>query len=208
MCSEGEGGVVRTGGSRKRQAVGEGTDHEMAREAWGSEMKKKLSRQGAVLGVSLVALFAARPAQGPDADRSAIRDHIHAIFEAYKRQDGRTIRATHTEDWTGFLGSSRGILRGIDDYMETAERSMEKTLLLDYEITDMEIQVHGDVALVYYVADIRVLDRPTGEERSVPLRSLDVYRRGPDGWNQAGSHIGVIPSVDGSSPWAEPSGRD
>lgn len=172
----------------------------------GVQMNKKFSPQGALLSVTVVSLLVPNPAQGPDEDRSAIRKHVHSIFEAYKRQDSATIRATHTRDWTGFLGSSRTILRGIDDYMETAERSMEKTLLRDYEITDMEIQLYGDIALVYYIADIRVLDRPTGEERNVPLRSLDVYRKGADGWNQTGSHIGVIPGADPSSPWAEPGG--
>jgi len=30
--------------------------------------------------------------------------------------------------------------------------------------------------------------------RSIPLRSIDIYRRESDSWIQAGSHITVIPS--------------
>lgn len=141
-------------------------------------------------------------AQESEMDRQAITQHLYSIFEAYKRQDSQTIRATHTEDWTGFLGQSRTIINGIAEYMDNAERSMDKTLLLDYEITDIVIQLYGEIAVVYYTAEIRVRDNRSGEERDVPLRSLDIYRKDRRGWNQAGSHIGVVPETSQTSPWA------
>lgn len=60
-----------------------------------------------------------------EADRKAIREHIDMIFQAYIRKDRTTIRATHAADWRGFLTSSRSIIRGIDQYMQTAERFLQ-----------------------------------------------------------------------------------
>ncbi len=127
-------------------------------------------------------------------DREAILAHIHSIFQAYLRKDRATIRHTHTADWTGFQGPSVKIERGIEDYMINAERSLQAFDGTGYEILDTEIQLYGDVAVVYYVAryDYRTA---AGETGSLPLRSVDVYRRKGGEWNQAGSHITPIPSA-------------
>ena len=126
-------------------------------------------------------------------DRAAILDHIHQIFRAYVRQDRAAIRRLHTDDWIGFQGPSVAIERGIEAYLRNAEKSLQHLRGTGYELLDHEVQLHGDLALVWYVARYDALD---GEGRAValPLRSVDLYRRGPDGWNQCGSHISVIPA--------------
>ena len=126
-------------------------------------------------------------------DREEILNHIRGIFQAYLRKDRDAIRRMHTDDWIGFQGPSTKIERGLDDYMKNAETSLQNLHGTGFEILDHEIRFHADVALVYYVAryDYRDAD---GSEHSVPLRSVDIYRRDPEGWNQAGSHITVIPS--------------
>lgn len=128
-------------------------------------------------------------------DREEILNHIHGIFQAFIKKDRDALRRLHTGDWVGFLGPSREIERGIDAYMKHAENSLARFHGTGYELLDTEVQIHGNLALVYYVAryDYRDDDGRTG---SIPLRSVDVYRRGPDGWNQAGSHIGPIPHDD------------
>ena len=133
-------------------------------------------------------------AAGTEQDRAEILAHIRTIFEAYIRRDRETIRRTHTPDWTGFQNPSTRIERGLDDYMRNAETSLRTLRGTGFEILDSDVQVHGDRAVVFYVAryDYAREDRSAG---SVPLRSVDLYRREPGGWIQHGSHIGVIPAV-------------
>ena len=133
-------------------------------------------------------------------DREQVLSHIHGIFQAYLRQDREAIRRSHTADWTGFQGPSTGIERGLDAYMKNADSSLERFHGTGYELRDTEVQIHGDIALVYYVADYDYRERKTGETGTIPLRALDVYRREADGWNQCGSHITPIPSQPSWTP--------
>ena len=132
-------------------------------------------------------------------DRDMILEHIDSIFQAYIRRDRDAIRRLHTDDWIGFQGPSRSIERGIDAHMKSADASLEHLRGTGYEILDSEVQVFGDLALVFYVAryDYRDMD---DKEGSIPLRSIDIYRRDKGEWNQAGSHISVIPA---SGTWDE-----
>ncbi len=127
-----------------------------------------------------------------ESDSEQIIGHIRSIFEAFLRQDRDAIRRLHTSDWTGFQGPSVKIERGIDAYMVNAESSLQNLHGVGYELIDTEVQIHGDIAIVYYVARYDYRDRE-GHEGSAPLRSVDIYRRENGVWNQAGSHITVIP---------------
>ncbi len=133
-------------------------------------------------------------AQQTERDQEEIIEHIHGIFEAYLRQDRNAIRRTHTRDWTGFQGPSAKIERGIEDYMKNAEKSLTTLRGTAYELLDTEVQIHGDIGIVYYVARYDFVDKDD-KAGSMPLRSVDIYRREADGWIQCGSHIGVIPSA-------------
>jgi ketosteroid isomerase-like protein len=127
-------------------------------------------------------------------DQQQILAHIDSIFRAYLRKDRETIRNTRTKDWTGFQGPSTKIERGIDDYMINAEKSLTQIDGTGYELLDHEIQIYGDIGIVYYVARYDYRDK-TGHEGSVPLRSVDIYRRIGGQWTQIGSHIGTIPAT-------------
>ena len=98
-------------------------------------------------------------------------------------------------------GPSTTIERGIDAHMKNADASLEHFQGTGYEILDSEIQLFGDLALVFYVARYDYRDME-GKEGSIPLRSIDIYRREEGEWNQAGSHISVIPA---SGSWGESS---
>ena len=128
-----------------------------------------------------------------DKDREQILAHIDSIFSAFIRQDRETLRKTHTHDWIGFLIPSTEIERGIDAYMANAEKSFENFRGTGYELLNHEIQLFGDIAIVYYVARYDYADE-NDEEQSIPLRSIDIYRRDSGDWIQAGSHITIIPS--------------
>ncbi|MEE8576852.1 MAG: nuclear transport factor 2 family protein [candidate division Zixibacteria bacterium] len=132
-------------------------------------------------------------------DKQQILSHIHSIFQAFLDQDRENIRNAHTADWTGFLGPSTQIERGIEAYMANVEKSLNAFKGFGYELLDSEIQIYDSVAVVYYVAryDYRAEDDQT---HSIPLRSVDIYRREKDGWIQAGSHITIIPE---GGDWGE-----
>jgi len=132
-------------------------------------------------------------------DKEMILAHIHAIFQAFLRKDREAIRRMHRADWVGFQGPSVKIERGLADYMVNAEKSLQNLDGLGYELLDTEVQLFGDLALVYYVARYDYRDK-SGHEGSLPLRSIDVYRRENGEWNQAGSHISVIPQA---ANWGE-----
>lgn len=126
-------------------------------------------------------------------DREEILAHIRSIFEAYIRRDREAIRKTHTADWTGFQNPSTRIERGIQDYMRNADLSLQTLVGTGFEILDSEVQIRGDTAIVYYVARYDCV-HSDGRASSVPLRSVDIYRRESDGWIQCGSHISVVPA--------------
>lgn len=132
-------------------------------------------------------------------DKQEILDHIHSIFQAFIKQDRDTLRETHADNWTGFLGPSTSIERGIDAYMANAEKSLRNFKGTGYEILENEIQIYGEIALVYYVAQY-VYQDISGSAHSLPLRSIDIYRRENNNWIQAGSHISVIPA---GGEWGE-----
>ena len=79
-----------------------------------------------VLGVALVA--AIRPngsamiiQDDRAADRAAIRAHIDSIFQAFIKKDAAALRATHAENWLGYLEGYLGgspMIKGIDGYMD------------------------------------------------------------------------------------------
>ena len=128
-----------------------------------------------------------------DNDERAILDHIHSIFKAYMEGDEATIRATHSADWTGFNNQSRSIVRGIDGYMANARRALAGARIIRYELEDVEIQIHGDVGIVYYVANwttkVAALETPV----RMHARSVDVYEKRSGGWVQIGSNLNVLP---------------
>ena len=132
--------------------------------------------------------------EGTTKDEQEIVAHIHGLFDAYIRKDREAIRRGHTADWRGFQTRSTEIVRGIDAYMVNADRILETMNGVRYELRDVEVHVQGDMAVVYYVASYWIRN-DAGAEQLVPLRSVDIYRREPGGWNQCGSNISFVPDA-------------
>jgi hypothetical protein len=130
-------------------------------------------------------------------DRDAIRAHIDRIFRAYMKKDRTTIEETHSEEWRGFLGASRSIIRGIDGYMEGADAFLKSPVrIAGYRFEDFDLQFYGEVGLVSYIADV---DIEVGEEppriEKTRYRSIDVYARKNGHWTQVASHLNTHPDV-------------
>ncbi len=126
-------------------------------------------------------------------DRKEILAHINSIFSSFINRDRAAIQNAHTADWVGFLVSSKSIERGIDAYMTNVDFSFENFRGVGFEILDSEVQIYDSIAIVYYVARYDFEDE-AGEKYSLPLRSVDIYRKEPSGWIQSGSHITIIPT--------------
>ena len=130
---------------------------------------------------------------GRAADRAAIRAHIESIFQAFINKDADKLRATHSEDWRGFLEGSPVAIRGIEEYMKAVSGGLKNpnSGMSGYKITDFDVLFHGaDLAVVCFVSDIEF--RGGGDSK---LRILDVYARRNGHWIQAGSHTVVHPQA-------------
>lgn len=141
---------------------------------------------------------------GRDADRAAIRAHVDSIFRAYIAKDRETVRATHAEDWRGFLTGSRAVIRGIDDYMRTADGALKYPNggMTGYEITEFDVTFHGDVAVICYVANVE--GKWDGAAYTDKLRVLDVYEKRGAEWIQVASNTAKHPEAIGRQ-MSEPS---
>ena len=165
-------------------------------------MTDKTRTWGWITAVTVAALsWVAGPRNTTDAlDRAAdtaeIRAHIDTIFKAYMSRDRETIRATHSDDWRGFLSGSRSIIKGIDAYMESAEISLQRPRsMVGYEMIEYDTYFHGDLAVVPYVA---ALDIEIGGRR-IPfrpkLRVFDLYAKRDGHWIQVGSDTAPHPET-------------
>ncbi len=129
-------------------------------------------------------------------DAAAIRAHIDSIFQAYMNRDRETIRATHSEDWRGFLSSSRSILRGIDDYMQAAEGSLTRPRrMVGYEMVEYDTYFHGDLAVVPYVAALEIEMGGRRIAYRPKLRVFDLYAKRDGHWIQVGSDTAPHPET-------------
>jgi ketosteroid isomerase-like protein len=129
------------------------------------------------------------PGDRRPADRDAIRAHIDSIFQAYMKKDRAKIEATHARDWRGFLNPARSTIKGIDEYMQYADRSLKGPAFQSYKMLEFDVMFYGDVALVPYIA------RLGPEDSQYKLRVLDVYAKLGGDWIQVGSYTAPHPDT-------------
>ena len=126
-------------------------------------------------------------------DRAAIRADIDSIYRAYINKDVPKIRATHDENWRGFLEGSREIIRGIDDYMKRVGNPSGPYGMSDYKIRDFDITFAGDAAFVTFVTDVEITV-PDGKRHTVQ-RLADFYVKKNGKWMQTGSNTSISPEA-------------
>ncbi len=137
---------------------------------------------------------------GRDADRAAIRAHIEGITQAFIEGDVVKIHDTHSDDWSGFLESSRKPIRGIDGYMKAnglkwpldgpAPKPQPKADR-GFEIRDFEVS--------FYAPEIGVANfnlefwRKAGDKKepTIQYRITDVYAKRNGAWIQVASHTAI-----------------
>jgi ketosteroid isomerase-like protein len=127
------------------------------------------------------------------ADREAIRADIDGIYRAFINKDLARIRATHDENWHGFLEGSRQMIRGIGEYMSYVGPMSGPYGMSSYKIRDFDIIFQGDAAFVTFVTDVE-LKLPTGTGHTVQ-RLADFYVRKNGKWMQTGSNTSISPEA-------------
>ncbi len=123
------------------------------------------------------------------ADERNVMAHVRSIFQAFVDQDVDKIRATHSADWRGFQIGVREVTDGIDAYMANVRFV---TPMQQFEIEDYDVQIYGDTAVVYYIANWWNHIPSSNQFVQVRARSVDIYRRESSGWIQIGSNINLI----------------
>jgi ketosteroid isomerase-like protein len=120
------------------------------------------------------------------ADREAIRAHIDSIFQAFIRKDAAALRATHAQNWLGYLEGSRTMIRGLDGYMDNVYVDPKSPYgMKSYKMREFDMIFKGDAAFVCFVADVES-NTPNGPFKRV-LRIADFYTKQNGQWIQTGS---------------------
>jgi len=148
------------------------------------------------LTISLLALcilpLAASAQNDRGADRAAIKAHIESIFQAFINKDNAALRATHAENWLGYLGEGRQMIKGIDDYMQWNEQDPKQPYgMKSYKLREFDMIFKGDAAFVCFVADVES-NRPDVQSQRA-LRICDFYTKDNGKWIQSGSYTDAHP---------------
>jgi ketosteroid isomerase-like protein len=120
------------------------------------------------------------------ADRAAIRAHIDSIFQAFIKKDAVALRATHAQNWLGYLEGSRTMIKGVDGYMEWNDVDPKSPYgMKSFQMREFDMIFKGDAAFVCFVADVESAT-PNGPYHRV-LRISDFYTKVNGQWIQTGS---------------------
>lgn len=144
-----------------------------------------------MLGSALFATFTthvstANPQDDRATDRSAIRAHIESIFQAFINKDAAALRATHADNWLGYLEGSRTMIKGIEGYMDWNQVDPKSPYgMKSYKFREFDMIFKGDAAFVCFVADVES-NWPGAPPHRV-LRICDFYTKDKGNWIQSGS---------------------
>src|SRR3989449_3395386 len=120
------------------------------------------------------------------ADREAIRAHIDSIFQAFIKKDAAALRATHVQNWLGYLEGSRTMIKGVDGYMDWNQVDPKSPYgMKSYKMREFDMIFKGDAAFVCFVPEIESVTPNGPYYRAV--RICDFYTKQDGKWIQNGS---------------------
>jgi ketosteroid isomerase-like protein len=134
----------------------------------------------------------AAPQDDRKADRDAIRAHIDSIFQAFIDKDVAKLRATHHQNWLGYLEGSTEMIHGVDGYMNYNYVDPKSPYgMKSYKMREFDMIFKGDAAFVCFVADVES-NTPSGPSKRA-LRISDFYTKQDGKWIQTGSDTALHP---------------
>lgn len=147
----------------------------------------RLSFASLVLFVAVAVLpHAVRAQDDRAADRAAVKAHIESIFQAFIDKDSAALRATHAENWLGYLEGSRSMIKGIAGYMDWNQVDPKSPYgMKSYKFREFDMIFKGDAAFVCFVADVESNTANGPFQRA--LRICDFYTKNDGKWIQNGS---------------------
>jgi len=155
-------------------------------------MIRKLARLSVLLFALCALPFAAFGQDDHAADRAAIKAHIESIFQAFINKDNAALKATHAENWLGYLGEGRQMIKGIGEYMEWNQQDPKQPYgMKSYKFREFDMIFKGDAAFVCFVADVDS-NTPNGPFQRA-LRICDFYTKDNGKWIQSGSYTANHP---------------
>jgi ketosteroid isomerase-like protein len=144
------------------------------------------------LVVVFLATVGAIPQDDRKADREAIRAHIDSIFQAFINKDAAKLRATHHQNWLGYLEGSRTMIHGVDGYMNDVYVDKASPYgMKGYKMREFDMIFKGDAAFVCFTADVES-NTPNGPATRA-LRISDFYTKQDGQWIQTGSDTELHP---------------
>src|SRR5262245_49451293 len=133
------------------------------------------------LGTLLLAGASAHAQDDRAPDRAAIKAHIESIFQAFIDTDNAALRATHAENWLGYLGEGRQMLKGIGEYMDWNQQDPKQPYgMKSYKFREFDMIFKGDAAFVCFVADVES-NWPGNPPKRI-LRICDFYTKTDGKW--------------------------
>jgi len=144
--------------------------------AGGPQKGQRMTVRTIALLVLLLATIGAAPQDDRKADREAIRAHIDSIFQAFIDKDAAKLRATHHQNWLGYLEGSRTMIHGVDGYLDNSY--VDKTSpygMKSYKMREFDMIFKGDAAFVCFTADVES-NTPNGPVKRA-LRISDFYTK-------------------------------
>jgi len=168
-------------------------------------MIRRLITVSLLCAAYLTFTVAAQAQQDRTADAEAIRAHIGSIFQAFIDWDVDKIRATHSEDWRGFLEGSRVPIKGIDEYMRAngidwpppagaPKSTPQPDPSRGYQMKDFDVIFYGpELAVASFIGEFNTKN---GDTTVVTrrFRIMDVYAKRKGGWIQVASHTVIDPA--------------
>jgi ketosteroid isomerase-like protein len=147
---------------------------------------------GLMLAAATASVASSQNQDDRAADREAIRAHIDSIFQAFIKKDAAALRATHAENWLGYLEGSRTMIKGVDGYMDWNSVDPKSPYgMKSYKMREFDMIFKGDAAFVCFVAEVES-NTPNGPHHRA-LRISDFYTKQNGQWIQNGSDTALHP---------------
>ncbi len=125
-------------------------------------------------------------------DKELILKHIDKIFEGFIKKDFDLLKKTHKPRWTGFLASSREIIKNREEYLKFLKEKLEKIDYERYKILEINFHFNGDSCVVPYIAILSGKIKG-GKNVEFKLRIVDFFVKENGEWNLAGSCVNLHP---------------